>query len=464
MMTEPSLVSGRQTAQLRPTPLPRRWNVAAVEILIVVAVNAAVIVGMWVRHGGITNVADTATAINAAGQLTALLGTYLALLGLLLVARSPWLDQLFGTDRLIGWHRWVSFGTVWLLVAHTVLTTVGYAGIARAGVLDEWWTLLGTYPYVLMATVGMVMLIVVAATSIRAARRSLSYETWYGIHLYGYLAIALAFFHELAVGTDFASDTVAQLYWVALYVVVIGCIVAFRIGQPLRLYTRHHFRVANLIEESPGVVSVYVTGKNLDQLPVRAGQFFVCRFLQGGGWWRPHPYSLSAMPNTQFLRFTVKQSGDDTDALRQLRIGTRVFLEGPYGAFTGAARTQPGVLLIAGGIGITPLRALMEELSERRNEVVLLYRASSWDQVVFKNEIDSLMRSRHASVHYLIGRRRPDRQGDLFSPHSIERMVPDLAQRDIYVCGPESMIHHVQRSVRALGIPRKQIHAERFAF
>ncbi len=464
MMTEPSLLSGRASSQPRPSPLPRRWPVAAVEILIVFVLNAALIVGMWVRHGGIANIADASTAINAAGQLTALLGTYLALIGLLLVSRSPWLDQLFGTDRLIGWHRWVGFATVWLLVAHTVLTTIGYAGIARTDVLAEWWTLLGTYSFVLMATVGLGMMIVVAATSVRLARRSLSYETWYGIHLYGYLAIALAFAHQLTVGTDFASDTIAQAYWIALYAAVIACLVAFRIGQPLRLYARHRFRVANLVEETLGVMSVYITGRDLDGLPVRAGQFFVCRFLTGGGWWRPHPFSLSAMPNTQYLRFTVKRTGDDTDAMTRLRIGTPVFLEGPYGAFTGAARTQPGVLLIAGGIGITPLRALLEESSGRRNEVVLLYRARSWDQVVFKDEIDELMRSRRASVHYLIGRRRPDRQGDLFSPRSLERMVPDLYQRDIYVCGPESMIHHVQRSVRALGVPRKQIHAERFAF
>jgi predicted ferric reductase len=419
---------------------------------------------MWVRHGGIANVTDAATLVNAAGQLTALLGTYLALLGLLLVSRTPWLDQLFGTDRLIGWHRWVGFGTVWLLVAHTVFTTIGYAGIARTDVIAEWWALLATYPFVLMATVGLVMMIVLAVTSIRAARRSLSYETWYGIHLYGYLAVALAFAHQLAVGTDFVSDTIAQAYWICLYIAVIACLVLFRIGQPLRLYTRHRFRVANVVEESPGVMSIYVTGRALDQLPTRSGQFFICRFLSGGGWWRPHPFSLSAAPNTQFLRFTVKRSGDDTDAMARLRIGTPVFLEGPYGAFTSAARTQPGMLLIAGGIGITPLRALLEELSGRRNEGVLLYRARSWDQVVFKNEIDELVRSRHASVHYLIGRRRPDRQGDLFSPQSLERMVPDLGQRDIYVCGPESMIQHVQRSLRALGIPRKQIHAERFAF
>src|SRR4051812_28453822 len=178
IMTDPSLVSGRPAPPLRASPLPQRWPVATVEILVVVAVNALLIVGMWVRHGGVANIADTATAINAAGQLTALLGTYLSLLGLLLVSRSPWLAQLFGTDRLIGWHRWVGFGTVWLLVAHTVLTTVGYAGIARSGVLDEWWTLLGSYPFVLTGTAGLVLMMAVAATSIRAARRSLSYETW----------------------------------------------------------------------------------------------------------------------------------------------------------------------------------------------------------------------------------------------------------------------------------------------
>jgi predicted ferric reductase len=457
--------SVRRLGRVRQTvPLPRASPVSRIDVLAIAAVNAVVIVGMWVRHGGVSNIGDMATLLTAGGQLTALLGTYLALIGLLLVSRSPWLDQLYGTDRLIGWHRWVGFGCLWLLVAHTVLTTVGYAATARVDVVTEAWSLLTTYPYVLMATVGLVLLIAVAVASVRAARRSLAYETWYGIHLYGYLAVALAFAHELAVGSDFATDTLAQAYWVLLYVVVIACIAAFRVGRPIQLYLRHGFRVANLVQEAPGVTSVYVTGRDLGRLPMRAGQFFICRFLVGGGWWRPHPFSLSVSPNGQYLRFTIKESGDDTRRVPALHIGTRVFLEGPYGSFTGARRTHPRVLLVAGGIGVTPLRALLEELSGPRNAVVMVYRARSWEDVVFRDELDALARARHVTVHYLIGRRRPDRSGDALAPQSLARLVPDLRERDVYICGPESLIHHVQRSLRFLHIPRSQVHAERFAF
>ena len=211
-------------------------------------------------------------------------------------------------------------------------------------VVDELGALLLSYPYVLMATVALGLMVAVGVASVKAARRRLSYETWYGIHLYAYIAVALAFLHELAVGTDFVDDTVAQAYWVALYVAVIVLVVVFRIGQPIALTLRHRFRVAEVRRESPNAVSIYITGRHLERLAVRAGQFFYWRFLTGGGWWRAHPFSLSAAPNGKYLRITVKRSGDDTrlDPASQAP-GTRVFAEGPYGAFTGLAPAlRPG--------------------------------------------------------------------------------------------------------------------------
>src|SRR5450759_2364354 len=121
------------------------------------------------------------------GQVTALLGTYLALIQLVLMARSPWLDQVFGMDRLAWAHRWLGFATVWLIAGHGVLTTVGWSLGDGRSVLDEATNLLGTYPFVLMGTAGMACFLAVAVTSVRAARRRLSYETWYGIHLYACL-------------------------------------------------------------------------------------------------------------------------------------------------------------------------------------------------------------------------------------------------------------------------------------
>ena len=449
----------------RAVPTPRTWPLASRDVLAVVLFIGALIVGMWVRHGGLNQLTSLGGYFTALGQVTALLGTYAALIGLVLMSRSPWLEQLFGMDQLVGWHRWVGFATLWLLVGHTVFTTLGYAAAAGSGIMDEAWSLLATYPYVLMATVGLVLLVAVGFASVRAARRRLSYETWYGIHLYAYLAIALAFAHELAVGTDLSNDRVAQVFWIALYVVVIALIVVFRVGQPIQMYLRHRFRVANVVHEGAGVVSIYVAGRDLDRLPVRAGQFFVWRFLTNGGWWRAHPFSLSAAPNGQYLRLTVKDSGNDSRILQRIGIGTRVFAEGPYGAFTSARRRKARILLIAGGIGVTPLRALLEEMPPAAGAVTLLYRASSWDDVVFRDELDSLARTRGATIHYLVGRRSSSTLAmDPLDARSVRQLVPDVHQRDVFVCGPDQMMEDVRRSLRALGVPNAQIHAERFAF
>jgi predicted ferric reductase len=440
-------------------------SIHPVEIWVVFLANAVLITGMWVRHGGMDQLGTLGGVFTAAGQLTALLGTYLALVGLVLMSRSPWLDQLFGMDGLARWHRWVGFGTLWLLVGHGVFTTLGFAAEARTSVIDEAVALLATYPYVLMATVALVLLVGVGVASVRAARRRLSYETWYGIHLYAYLGVALAFLHELAVGTDFVDDRIAQAYWVALYVIVIALILVFRIGQPIALSLRHRFRVAEVRQESPGVVSVYITGRNLEHLAVRAGQYFQWRFLAGGGWWRAHPFSLSAAPNGNFLRITIKSAGDDSRLLQRLAPGTRVFAEGPYGAFTSARRHKARVLLIAGGIGITPLRALLEEFQPQPGAVTVMYRASSWEDVVFRKELDSLAQARHATVHYLVGRRRPGNRGaHPLDARAIARLVPDVRLRDVFICGPDRMIDAVRRNLHLLEVPDGQIHAERFVY
>ena len=151
-----------------------------------------------------------------------------------------------------------------------------------------------------MATVGFALFVAVAVTSIRAARRRLSYETWYGIHLYAYLAIALAFLHQLAVGADFVDDPLARGFWIALYVVAFGLVLTFRVGHPIVLSLRHDLRVANVVEEAPGVVSIYVTGRDLERLPVASGQYFLWRFLTGtaGGGRTRSPSPLPPTANT----------------------------------------------------------------------------------------------------------------------------------------------------------------------
>jgi predicted ferric reductase len=449
----------------RRVPTPRAWPVTANDFYAILGGIALLIAGMWVRHGGLHELSTTAGMFTAAGEISALYGTYLVLIQLILMSRSPWLDQTFGQDRITDAHRWVGFSAIWLLVAHGVLSTVGFAMSVGANPVDEFLTLLGTYPYVLWSAVALGLFIVVGISSVRAVRRRASYETWYAIHLYTYLAIALGFLHQLSVGIDFTTDLMARVFWIGLYVAAIGSLVAFRFGQPIMISWRHRFHVANVVEEGPGVASLYLTGRDLDMLPVRAGQWFRLRFLTKEGWFRAHPFSISAAPNGRFLRFTIKELGDYTKTLQQIPVGTSVFVEGPYGALTGAVRTKARVLLVAGGIGITPLRALLEELPAARGNLTLIYRASGPEDVVFRREIDELASLRGATVHYLVGRRgSAEIPIDPLDPRALRRLVPDINDRDIYVCGPTGMMTRVLGSLRRLRIPDKQIHYERFAF
>ncbi len=462
MSSQPHLSA--RARQIAPTATP--WRIRGSDVVAVLLAQAVVIAVIWVSHGGPDQLGEgPAGILTAIGQVTALYGTYLALIQLVLMARSPWLEATFGMDGLAVAHRWLGFATVWLLLGHVVATTVGYAIGDGIGPLQELWTLVTTYPYVLMASVSAGLFALVAVTSIRAARRRLTYETWYGLHLYAYLAVVLGFLHQLFVGADFMHDQVAATYWVILYVVAALTILVFRIGQPVWTSLRLGLRVANVVDEAPGVVSVYLTGRNLERLDVRAGQYFKWRWLTPDGWWRSHPYSISAAPNGEWLRITVKDLGDGSRDLQSIPIGTRVIVEGPYGILTDVRRTKPGVVLIGGGIGITPLRALIEALPAAPGDMTLLYRASQPADLVFVDELDVLARRRGLVVRYLVGRRgTPQMPRDPLDARGLITLVPDVRDRDVYVCAPAPMMRSVEAALKELGVPRDQIHAERFAY
>jgi predicted ferric reductase len=453
------------TGSRRAVPQPRGWNLRTREIALVLIANGLLIGAMWLRHGGLDLLDSPSGWFIAGGELTALVGGYLALIQLVLMSRSPWLEQVVGQDALTAAHRWVGFTCVWFIVAHVVLTTTGFALADGSNVIDELWTLLTTYEFMLMAGVSLVLFVGVAISSVKLARRHLSYETWHGIHFYAYLAIALGLGHQLVTGSDFSHDPIAWTYWVGLYVIAASAILVFRLLQPLATSLRHQFRVANVTREGPGVISIYLGGRDLDQFAIRAGQFVIVRFLVWDGWWRGHPFSISAAPNGRWLRLTVKDLGDDTTSMANLQIGTRVYLEGPYGLLTGARRRHRRVLLIAGGIGIAPLRALFEELPAGPGDLTLLYRASRPRDIVFRDELDHLASARGAIVHYLIGARGSlAMPADPLAPPELRRLVPDVREREVYLCGPTPMMESVRDGLQLLGIPRSQIHFERFEF
>jgi predicted ferric reductase len=410
---------------------------------LVIGVGVLPVLGVWWQDTLPGTLRGLGDQLAAAGRLSGLLGAYLLLVLVALMARIPWLDNQVGSDVVARYHRALGEYTVILLSAHAVLLVVGYNPVSETVTVEL------SYPDVLMATVSLGLLIMVGVFSARAVRRKMAYETWYFVHLYVYLAMALAFAHEFAVGADFSGSLRNRVLWSAVHIAVFATLVAFRFVVPV-------------IRS----VSIYLTGRDLDRLRCEAGQFFRWRFLARGLWWESHPYSLSAPPTDRMLRITVKNLGDGSRGLRRLRPGTRVWFEGPYGAFTARrVRVRPGrrhrSLLIAAGAGITPVRALFETLPGSGADVILLYRASRAEDLVLWKELEAIARFRGFGLYPVVGTRN-DHRGNPLNARALLRLVPDTVRRDVYLCGPPGLVEQTVGELRKAGVPRRRIHREAF--
>jgi predicted ferric reductase len=390
------------------------------------------------------------------GGFTGLAGTYLALVMVMLVSRVPVVERVLGQDGLLRWHRRLAPWPISLIAAHAVLLTLAYAQAAHRGIWHEVGTIVGSFPYMIEATIGFLLMMAVAVVSIRAIRRRVRRERWWAFHLCMYLALALGFAHVIVLGPSFVRHPLSRFLWIVFWLATAGMVIAYRFGLPLVRTLRHQLKVVEVRPEGPGVVSVICQGRRLERLAVSGGQFFEWRFLTRGMWWQAHPFSLSARPRPPYLRLTVKDRGDFSAAVASLQPGTRVAVEGPYGVFTSHARRRRKAVLIAGGIGVTAIRALLEDLPNSTEPVVFL-RASTENDLVLSSEVAELARRRKGRAYNLVGSRSAVRV------ERVVQLVPDLRKRDIYVAGPEDFVHFMVDAVAHLGVPRDAIHFDEYA-
>ena len=443
-----------------PRRLPRRGRPVVVDLLAAAAgLGLGVTIALGIGAQSWQSVSTPAGLLTAAGRMAGLLSGYAMIVTVALSARIGPLERAIGQDRLIRWHRRLGPYGLYLLLAHVILIVLGYAGVAQTGVLAQLWQLVLTYQGMLGAAVGTLLLFMAGVSSYRRARRRMRYETWWAVHLYTYLALLFAFQHQVQNGASFAGHPLATLWWTALWVALLAAVVLWRVVVPVVRSLRHRIRVVEVVRESRDVVSVVLEGRRLDLLPVAGGQFFQWRFLAKGRWWQAHPFSLSAVPHEHRMRITVKDLGDGSGDLAAMPAGTPVFVEGPYGRFTADAATGHAVLLVGAGVGATPLRSLLQDLDEHADVAVLL-RGSDEASLVLRDEIAEEVARRGGRMWEALGpRARITISGD-----SLRRSLPDIAERDVFLCGPDAFTGSVAAACRAAGVPAARIHHESFAF
>lgn len=453
--------TARAARPRRPPVVGVRSPVAWLVVGVLVA-NLAVVLYIWLHDGGVTKAHVAADRYTSAGRITGLLAAYSALVQVVLLARIPWLERVTGFDRLTVWHSRNGKACIVLLVAHVVLITIGYQQTDQIHLGAEISSLLKDYPHILAATIGTGLMLLVVGTSLVIVRRRVRHEAWYAVHLSVYAGIVLGYLHEVPTGNDLTLPGAPRTYWYALNAATLALLLAFRVVRPLARSAWHGLRVTAVVPEAPGVVSIHMSGRRLDRLGAHPGQFFLWRFLDLRRAWQAHPFSLSAAPDGRTLRITVRDSGTYTARLVKLKPGTRVLAEGPLGAFTAGRlpASADKVLLIAGGIGITPIRALMEHMS---GDVTVVHRVIADGDTGLEDELRELAARTGAVVHVVPGDHRDPANAGLLSAAHLQQLVPDLAERTVFVCGPPAMSTAVTRTLRRAGVPRRRLHTERFA-
>jgi len=433
---------------------PLQWFAAAC-----VLHTCALSVAWWHISGPLISSGVPGNRLVALGRLVGLLVGSAVLLQLALVSRLPWIEPSVGCDRLYCLHRYIGVVIAPLFVSHPVLLTVGYARRHRVSLSEQFVKIASGWPHAWLAIVALVIIALVVTSSLPPIRRHLTYDAWHASHIAMYLAIGLASIHQ-ASGAEMLEQPWWWWYWVTLHVAVIGALLAFRAGRPVFNLARHRFRIDRIVSESDDVTSVYLKGRRLERFSFRAGQYANVAFLTRGHW-APHPFSFSAAPNGRFLRISIKAVGDFTRRIRHLTPGTLVLLEGPLGAFTAGPSNGCKFLMIAGGIGITPIRALIESLAGKC-DVVLVYGARAANDLVFAAELRALT----PRCHFILSQTAKADDGYLqgrIDGAMLEKLVPDIQGRETFLCGPPAMMESVIGALRALRVDGWRVHYERFA-
>jgi predicted ferric reductase len=430
------------------------------------------IISLWfINIGGVLLLWATTTDffptwgswLDAIGMLLGLLATYFALTQFMLMGRIAWIERQFGLDHLASYHRLNGYLAFTFILLHPIFITTSYAIDAHRNLAVEFADIVLHYSYVWMALIAELLFIGVVATTIYIVRKRLKFESWYFVHLMVYLAIVLVPFHQLTVGMSFASGhPLATTYWLGLYGFAALNLAIWRFGLPVFNYFRFGWRIDRLVAETPTTTSVYIRGRKLRRFKSRPGQFILVRIFAKGFWWQEHPFSLSWIPHEDLLRLTIRHVGDYTSAIAGLTAGKRVLVSGPYGRFTGEIRRGKGELFIAGGVGITPIRSLTEQLVSKQRPATLLYANRSPDDIVLADELAAIQGLRVVPVYSdpPIGYRG---HVGYIDEKLVSSEIPDAKQRDIYLCGPPPMMEGLLQQFIDAGFDPNLIHYERFA-
>jgi len=415
---------------------------------------ALLMVGWW--NVSMHNLGTPSDQLIVIGRLFGLLAAWCIILEIILMSRVPFMEENFDLQDMTDLHKLTGYGILLTISAHVVFLVFGYGLQAHMDIWAQFVTFNTSFEDVFLATVGTAILFSASAISVRVIRSKMRYEVWYVVHLTIYIAILLTFLHQIKTGGDFAGQFMFTAYWYTLYTLAFILWGWYRVLRPFALLVRHQLKISSVVKIALDTYMVTMTGRHIDKLYFKPGQYATWRILSSSTWTEGHPFSISSVPGDSTLSFTVKASGNFTAKIAELQPGTYVLMDGPRGSFTSdRAADSPVVTLIAGGIGITPYIAMIETLIAEGKHVTLLYAARSTKDIAFANTL-----KQYAATGLNIR---------LFLDDNGQRITEDVltsvnSNSIVYICGPNSMSKAFSKILRKQGVDHRRIIVERFAF
>ncbi len=411
--------------------------------------------GWWTGSAG--SLAIPGGRLVVLSRLFGLLATYTILLEVLLMSRVPFFERNFDLHETIDLHRWNGYAILTAISAHLVFVVVGYAAPGHTGLWHQFLQMNVGYEDVFKATLGTIVFIAATGLSLQIVRNRVPHELWFLTHLTLYGAILLTALHQLKTGGDFVGHFWFTAYWYMGFIGVFGLLAWYRFVLPLIKTWWHGFTIERVVAEANDVYSVYVSGRDIERFSFEPGQYSTWWILGPGMWWQSHPFSFSGVPGQRTLRFTVKAKGDFNSQIAGVRPGTRVIIDGPRGSFTTSRAYGAGnVVLIAGGIGITPYMSGIQTLLNQGKKVTLLYAVRTRGDIAFTDELIA-MEKRGLRIRVYA-----QENGSTVDESALAPLIKDNTV--MYICGPDGMSRGLTRTLKQLGMPKNNIITERFAF
>ena len=389
----------------------------------------------------------------------------LAMLGLqfVLTARFGKLNAPIGSDILYFFHRWAAVGAVALLLAHYFILRIRYP--AALGIASPFEAPV----HMTAGRFALAIFLLIVITSLFRKQLRIEYDWWRISHAVLALGgVALAIIHLWGAG-QYTSTLPQRLLWMAYGLLWLAIVAYIRLFKPWRLLRTPYWLTRIDPERGSSWTLTFEAAAGRDPVQFAPGQFAWLTIGTSPFFAREHPFSIaSSAENRRHLQFTIKELGDFTRNVKNLKLSQVAYVDGPHGVFTTDYHPDaPGFGFVAGGVGIAPIMSILRTLADRRDPrpLSLIYGNASWERVIFREELEQLKSRLRLELHHVLQQPPPDWTGDtgIITPDLLKKqIIPAAREFTFFVCGPIGMNKVARKTLHELGVPLRRIHSEHF--